>query len=54
MKRYRKKIVAGNWKMNKSTADAEVLALIDASGDSARAAPAPGADIMLSDVYIDY
>ena len=26
MKRYRKKIVAGNWKMNKSTADAEVLA----------------------------
>ena len=26
MKRYRKNIVAGNWKMNKSTADAEVLA----------------------------
>ena len=34
--------------------DAEVLALIAASVDSARAAPAPGADIMLSDVYIDY
>ena len=34
--------------------DDEVLKLIDASVDSARNGPTPGADIMMSDVYIDY
>ncbi|GKY89610.1 thiamine pyrophosphate-dependent dehydrogenase E1 component subunit alpha [Sinisalibacter aestuarii] len=34
--------------------DAEVLALIDSSVDSARNGPVPGEDILMSDVYIDY
>ncbi|MFN6977184.1 MAG: thiamine pyrophosphate-dependent dehydrogenase E1 component subunit alpha [Gemmobacter sp.] len=34
--------------------DAEVLAQIDAAVASAREGPAPGRDIMLSDVYADY
>ena len=34
--------------------DAEILALIDSSVDSARNGPVPGADIMMSDVYLDY
>lgn len=34
--------------------DAEIAAFIDSAIESARAAPAPGADILLSDVYADY
>jgi pyruvate dehydrogenase E1 component alpha subunit len=34
--------------------DAEVLALIDSCVESARSGPVPGADIMMSDVYLDY